>query len=94
MAIYKGYSSVGRNFSGTEVVDTALVRADLLNHFNTRQGERVMQPNFGIALRQFLFEPFSDDLIIQVQDTIINQMNLWLPFVVITSLSSRSAASA
>ena len=57
MAIYKGYSSVGRNFSGTEVVDTALVRADLLNHFNTRQGERVMQPTFGCLVWQYLFEP-------------------------------------
>jgi phage baseplate assembly protein W len=61
MAIYKGYSSVGRNFSGTEVVDTALVRADLLNHFNTRQGERVMQPTFGCLVWQYLFDPFTDN---------------------------------
>jgi phage baseplate assembly protein W len=61
MAIYKGYSSVGRNFSSTETTDTALVRADLLNHFNTRPGERVMHPGFGCAVWQYLFDPFTDN---------------------------------
>ena len=61
MAIYKGYSSVNKDFSSTETTDTALVRADLLNHFNTRVGERLMQPDFGCLAWNFLFDPFTDE---------------------------------
>ena len=60
MAIYKGYSSVGRNFEGTEMTDSSLVRADLLNHLNTRPGERLMHPDFGCLVWQYLFDPFTD----------------------------------
>ena len=61
MAIYKGYSSVNKDFSSTETTDTALVRADLLNHFNTRVGERLMQPDFGCLAWNFLCDPFTDE---------------------------------
>lgn len=61
MAIYKGYTSVNRKFTGTEATDSELVRADLLNHFNTRVGERLMQPEFGCLIWNFLFDPFTDD---------------------------------
>ena len=61
MAIYKGYTSVNRQFQGTEATDSELVRADLLNHFNTRVGERLMQPEFGCLIWNFLFDPFTDD---------------------------------
>ena len=40
-----------------------------------------MQPNLGIMLKRFLFEPFSEDLVAQVQDQIIESINYWLPFV-------------
>ena len=53
MAIYKGYTSVNRKFTGTEATDSELVRADLLNHFNTRVGERLMQPEFGCLIWNF-----------------------------------------
>ena len=56
MAIYKGYTSVNRQFQGTEATDSELVRADLLNHFNTRVGERLMQPEFGCLIWNFLFD--------------------------------------
>ena len=57
------------------------VKQNVLNLLNTEMGERVMQPNLGVRLKRFLFEPFSDDLVVQVQDQIIEAMNYWLPFV-------------
>jgi len=72
MAIYKGYTSVNRNFQGTEAVDSDLVRADLLNHFNTRKGERLMQPDFGCLIWNFLFDPFTDDAKFNVIENIKN----------------------
>ena len=37
----------------------------------TRKGERLMQPNLGIDLHRFLFEPVDDDLILAVQNLTI-----------------------
>lgn len=62
MATYKGFSSVGRDYVDTSLSDTALIRADLLNHFNTRVGERVMNPTFGCLIWNYLFDPFTDDV--------------------------------
>ena len=74
MAIYKGYTSVGRDYVDTAATDEVLIRMDLLNHFNTRMGERLMNPDFGCLVWQYLFDPFTDDakfaIIENVQDII------------------------
>ena len=57
------------------------VKQNVLNLCSTEMGERVMQPNLGIGIKKYLFEPFSEDLVVQIQDTIIESMNFWLPFV-------------
>jgi phage baseplate assembly protein W len=75
MAIYKGYTSVNRNFVGTEATDSELIRADLLNNFNTRQGERVMQPNFGCLIWNFLFDPFTDEARLNVIENLKDIVN-------------------
>jgi phage baseplate assembly protein W len=53
--IFKGFSSpiVGK----TQVLyDVDLVKQDLLNHFNTRKGERVMDVDYGFIGWDLLFE--------------------------------------
>ena len=57
------------------------VKQNILNLCSTELGERVMQPNLGVSIKKYLFEPFSEDLVVQVQDTIVENMNFWLPFV-------------
>ena len=57
------------------------VKQNVLNLCSTELGERVMQPNLGVGIKKYLFEPFSEDLVVQVQDTIVEAMNFWLPFV-------------
>ena len=74
MAIYKGYTSVGRDYVDTAATDEVLIRMDLMNHFNTRMGERVMNPDFGCLVWQYLFDPFTDEakfaLVENIQDII------------------------
>ena len=53
----------------------------------TRKGERLMQPNLGIDLHRFLFEPLDDDLILEIQNEIVETFSLWLPFVTIKDMS-------
>ena len=40
--------------------DVDLVKQDLINHFNIRKGEKLMQPNFGSIIWGMLFEPLPD----------------------------------
>src|SRR5210317_1802237 len=62
MANYFGYTSVGRDFVDTVATDSVLVRSDLINHFNTRQGERLMNPEFGCVIWNYIFDPFTDEV--------------------------------
>jgi len=62
------------------------VKQNVLNLLNTEMGERVLQPNLGVRLKRFLFEPFSEDLVVQVQDQIVESMNFWLEFVQINDI--------
>lgn len=54
---YQGYSSVATDEIDTSIFDLELVKQDLLNHFNTRLGERVGRPEFGSIIWELLFDP-------------------------------------
>jgi phage baseplate assembly protein W len=65
------------------------VKQNILNLCSTELGERVMQPGLGIMLKKFLFEPFTEDIVSQVQNTIVESMNYWLPFVLLRDIKVR-----
>jgi phage baseplate assembly protein W len=55
MATFVGYSTINRNKQFT-LVDDDLIKRDLLNAFNIRQGELVGRPGYGTIIWSFLFE--------------------------------------
>jgi phage baseplate assembly protein W len=57
---YKGFSSLDSTTSNTKLYDFDLVKQDLLNHFKTKKGERVMNPGFGSIIWDLLMEPMTD----------------------------------
>lgn len=57
------------------------VKNNIRNLLNTNRGERLMQPNIGLNLRQLLFETMSEDTIVGIQDSILDVFQFWLPFV-------------
>lgn len=60
---------------GWSVSDIQLIKRDLLNHFYTRKGERVMLPTFGTIIWDMLFEPFTDtvrSLIVEDVQRVVN----------------------
>lgn len=59
--LYRGFSTYNRS-KKFRVVDFALVKQDLINHFNIRKGEKLMQPSFGTIIWSMLFEPMTDAL--------------------------------
>jgi phage baseplate assembly protein W len=59
---YIGYSSVDPNSVNTRLYDFDIIKQDIINQFNTRKGERVMNPSFGTIIWDLIFEPFTDDV--------------------------------
>lgn len=70
---FRGYSSIGTTFLSPVYADLALARQDLLNHFNTRRGERLMMPTFGSIVWDMLFEPL-DAKTIKLIDADVRQI--------------------
>ena len=75
MALYKGFSTKSFNYTspttivGTQdndfgpfnLADKNLIIMDLINHFNIRKGEKLMQPNFGSSIWSMMFEPLNEE---------------------------------
>jgi len=56
---YKGFSTVA-GVKSNQLYDIDLIKQDLTNHFYTRKGERVMNPNFGSIIWDMLYEPLDE----------------------------------
>ena len=70
--------------STTTTIDA--VKNNIRNLLQTNKGERFMQPSLGIELRKFLFEQFTDESRISIENDITDALNFWLPFVEIKKL--------
>lgn len=57
MVTYIGYSTLNKKTINTVLTDKDLALRDLMNHFYTRRGERVMNPEFGSILHDLVFDP-------------------------------------
>jgi phage baseplate assembly protein W len=71
---YKGFNSRD-SANGFKSYDIDLVKQDIVNHFNIRKGEKLMNPEFGTIIWDILFEQFTPEvkkLVIQDVETIIN----------------------
>jgi phage baseplate assembly protein W len=60
MITYKGFSTYQRN-KHFRVTDFELVKQDLLNYFNIRKGEKLMNPDFGTIIWDKIFDPLNED---------------------------------
>ena len=58
-ATYKGFSTVA-GVKSNQLYDMDIIKQDLLNHFYTRKGERVMNPEFGAIIWDLLYEPLDE----------------------------------
>ena len=82
------------NQSATTRTRLEAVRVNVINLLNTELGERVMQPNLGIKLKRYLFQPFSDEVVTGVQGSIVNTFKRWLPFVRVSNISVKQGVSS
>jgi phage baseplate assembly protein W len=70
MALYKGYSTVNRNFGPYSISDHDLIVQDLLNHLSIRKGEKLHNPNFGTIIWNRLFDPLTPALQLEIKTDI------------------------
>ena len=61
-------------------------RVKLINLMETMEGERPMNPLFGIGLHKYLFEPLDNALKTKIENEITKKITFWLPLVVILDL--------
>jgi phage baseplate assembly protein W len=73
-------------FASTSTTISA-VRNNLISLLQTKKGERFLQPNLGTNLHMFLFENFSEELIIAVQEEIVQTVGFWMPFITIRDIT-------
>lgn len=73
--MYRGFSTINENTENFALYDFQLIKQDLINHFHIRQGERLMNPEFGTIIWDLIFEPLTPevkDLITRNVDKILN----------------------
>ena len=63
-----------------------LAKGNLKQLLSTYPGERVMLPNYGLDLRQFLFEPLDDFLFSEIKDKILNCIGTYLPEIQVVKI--------
>jgi phage baseplate assembly protein W len=72
---YRGFSTISPDSESYTLYDLALIKQDIINHFQVRQGERLMNPEFGTIIWDVIFEPLTEDLknlIIKNVENVIN----------------------
>jgi phage baseplate assembly protein W len=73
--MYKGFSTVNADTENFALYDFQLIQQDLLNHFHTRQGERLMNPQYGTVIWDLLFEPLTEDVKNVITDNVNSIIN-------------------
>lgn len=56
-----------------------LLKGQITQLLFTSPGERVFLPNYGVDLRSYVFEQLDDSLIANLQESIANQIRLYVP---------------
>ena len=63
------------------------VRQNFKNLVLTAPGERVMDPQFGVGMRNFLFEQMNDPLFSRISERIRTQVQAYMPFVFVEHIT-------
>ena len=60
---------------------TTLVRQNMKMLILTNPGERVMEPDYGVGIREVLFENFESDVFARIDNKIREQVSRYMPAV-------------
>ena len=57
------------------------VKVNIKSFLLTNPGERLMQPELGIGLKKYVFEQFTDETRIAIENEIADTLSYWMPFI-------------
>ena len=66
-------------------------KVNLISLLTTIKGERVFQPNLGVDIRKNLFEQITEESFVGLQEDIIAQIDVWLPFLQVENIDINPA---
>ena len=72
---YRGFSTVDDTTTNVKLYDHELIKQDILNQFNTRKGERLMNPEFGSVIWDLIYEPLTPNVKQQISSDIDRILN-------------------
>jgi phage baseplate assembly protein W len=72
---YRGFSTVDDTTTDVKLYDFDIIKQDILNQFNTRKGERVMNPAFGSVIWDLIYEPLTPNVKQQISSDIDRILN-------------------
>ena len=80
-------------FFATTSTTIEAVKNNIRNLLQTNEGERFFQPNLGLNLRRLLFEQITNENLIGIQDSILDKLEFWLPFVEVRDIQIETIES-
>ena len=69
--LFNGFTTV-QGPKVRNIHDIDLAKQDLMNHFYTKKGERIMNPDFGSMIWSLMFEPWDDTVEDAVQEDCVD----------------------
>jgi phage baseplate assembly protein W len=88
MARYIGFTTINKT-KKFRLTDFELVKQDIINNFNIRKGDKLMNPNFGTIIWDMIFEPLdpssTDAIVEDVKRIISNDPRVVAENVVVTT---------
>jgi len=60
---------------------------NLKNILLTVPGERIMYPDFGVGVKEYLFEQSTSPNTTEIETKIFNQVNTWAPYILIENIN-------
>lgn len=72
---YRGFSTADSTTLSSKMYDLNLIKQNIINHFQTRKGERVMNPEFGTIIWDVIFDPFTAAVKQAVSDDVTRILN-------------------
>lgn len=72
---YRGFSTADTESLSTKIYDYSLIKQNIINMFQTRKGERVMNPEFGTIIWDVIFDPFTGSVKQLISDDVTRILN-------------------
>ena len=63
------------------------IKSNLINLLLTSIGERIMNPNFGCELKNFLFEGITENNIDNLKGNLFNSITMFIPEISVTDIA-------